>query len=265
MPYSSLDSWHPEDLWKWMDAQRKAGNELLAISHNANLSDGWMYCIDVDRSGRPLDAAWAESRMRNERLVEIKQIKGQSETHPLLSPTDELASYEITSGLLGLGPTVGRIDRIQGGYGRQALKDGITMQDVRGYNPYKFGMAGGSDSHNTGSHYRHDNFYGGHAQIDGTVERRMAGVLAFGTWTCGWKTPVDSPECGPRRTPVPPSGMRCTARRRRTSEPRLTAPQGTLDHRPGARPQSDISIRSRVFLQHGVRKVGLGSQVFQTR
>ena len=76
-----------------MDAQRKAGNELLAISHNANLSDGWMYPIDVDSSGRPLDAAWAESRMRNERLVEIKQIKGQSETHPLLSPTDEFSSY----------------------------------------------------------------------------------------------------------------------------------------------------------------------------
>jgi len=61
------------------------------------------------------------------------------------------------------------------------LKDGITMQDVRGYNPYKFGMAGGSDSHNTGSPYRHDNFYGGHAEIDGTVDRRLAGVMAFGT------------------------------------------------------------------------------------
>jgi len=42
-------------------------------------------------------------------------------------------------------------------------------------------MAGGSDSHNTGSPYRQDNFYGGHAQIDGTVDRRMAGVMAFGT------------------------------------------------------------------------------------
>jgi hypothetical protein len=181
MPYSALDSTHPEDLWKWMDAQRKAGNELLAISHNANLSDGWMYPIDVDSFGRPIDAAWAASRDRNERLVEIKQIKGQSETHPLLSPNDEFASYEILSALLGMPATVGRVDRIQGSYGRQALKDGLTMQDVRGYNPYKFGMAGGSDSHNTGSPYRQDNFYGGHAQIDGTVERRMAGVLAFGT------------------------------------------------------------------------------------
>ena len=180
-PYSALESWHPEDLWKWMDAQRKAGNELLAISHNANLSSGWMYPIDMDSFGRPIDAAWAASRDRNERLVEIKQIKGQSETHPMLSPNDEFANYEISEGLLGLPPTVGRIDKIQGSYGRQALKDGITMQDVRGYNPYKFGMAGGSDSHNTGSPYRQDNFYGGHGQIDGTVDRRMAGVLAFGT------------------------------------------------------------------------------------
>ena len=81
-----------------MDSQRKAGNELLAISHNANLSDGWMYPTDVDSFGRPIDAAWAAARDRNERLVEIKQIKGQSETHPLLSPTDEFASYELFSG-----------------------------------------------------------------------------------------------------------------------------------------------------------------------
>jgi len=189
MPYSALDSWHPEDLWKWMDAQRKVGNELLAISHNANLSDGWMYPTDVDSYGRPIDAAWAAARDRNERLVEIKQIKGQSETHPFLSPNDEFASYEISSGLLGLPANVGRIDRIRGSYGRQALMDGIAMQDVRGYNPYKFGMAGGSDSHNTGSPYRQDNFFGGHAQIDGLVARRMAGVLAFGTMDVRYENP----------------------------------------------------------------------------
>jgi Protein of unknown function (DUF3604) len=174
-PFSAMDSWHPEELWKWMDTQRKAGNELLAISHNANLSDGWMYPTDVDSLGRPIDAAWAASRVRNERLVEIKQIKGQSETHPLLSPNDEFANYEIMSVLLGLSPESGRIDRIAGSYGRQALKDGLTMQDTRGYNPYKFGMAAASDSHNSGSPYRQDNFYGGHAHEDGMVETRMAG------------------------------------------------------------------------------------------
>jgi hypothetical protein len=177
MPFSALDSKHPEDLWKWMDGQRKAGNELLAISHNANVSDGWMYPVDLDTYGRPIDAAWAASRDRNERLIEIKQGKGASETHPLLSPNDEFAGYEIYSGLLGLPPEVGRIDHITGSFARQALKDGLTMQDVRGYNPYKFGMAGGSDSHNTGSPYRQDNFFGLHAAVDGTVERRIAGVL----------------------------------------------------------------------------------------
>ncbi len=177
MPYSSLDSKNPQDLWNWMDGQRKAGNELLAISHNANVSNGQMYPFEVDTWGRPIDAAWAASRDRNERLIEIKQIKGASETHPLLSPTDEYAGYEIFSGMLGLPPDSGRIDRIHGSFARQALKDGLTMQDVRGYNPYKFGFGAASDSHNTGSPYRQDNFYGGHVQIDGTVERRLAGVM----------------------------------------------------------------------------------------
>jgi len=181
-PFSALDSKLPTELWNWMDEQRKAGNQLLAISHNANVSDGWMYPTDVDQTtGRPIDAAWAASRMRNERLIEIKQGKGQSETHPLLSPNDEFASYELYQAILGLPADVGRIDRIHGSFARQALKDGIGMQDQRGYNPYKFGMAGGSDSHNTGSPYRHDNFYGLHADMDGTVERRFAGMLIGGT------------------------------------------------------------------------------------
>ena len=178
MPFSSVDSAHPEDLWKWMDEQRKTGNELLAISHNANLSDGHMYPSDVDSYGRPIDAAWASSRDRNERLIEIKQIKGQSETHPLLSPNDEFANYEVLSYLLGDPP--GRFDHIVGSFARQALKDGIAMQDTKGFNPYKFGVVGASDSHNTGTPYRQSNFYGGHANLDGTIESRMAGHLFAG-------------------------------------------------------------------------------------
>jgi len=55
------------------------------------------------------------------------------------------------------------------------------MQDTRGYNPYKFGMAGGSDSHNTGSPYRQDNFYGGHGELDGTAQIRMSGNMLGNT------------------------------------------------------------------------------------
>ncbi len=178
MPFTALDSSHPEDLWNWMDGERKKGNELLCISHNANLSDGRMFPIDVDSFGRPIDAAWAAARDRNERLYEIKQIKGQSETHPLLSPNDEFASYEVLSWLLG-GPA-GRVPHIVGSYVRQAYKDGLTMQDTAGYNPYKSGVVGASDSHNTGVPYRQDNFYGGHAAMDGTIQTRMSGRLLTG-------------------------------------------------------------------------------------
>ncbi|HEY6288218.1 MAG TPA: DUF3604 domain-containing protein, partial [Nitrospiraceae bacterium] len=178
MPFSALDSYHPEDLWKWMDGQRKAGNDLLAISHNANLSDGRMYPIDVDTFGRPIDAAWAESRDRNERLIEMKQMKGTSETHPLLSPTDEFANFEIMSFLLG--DPQGRIAHIFGSYARQALKDGLTMQDTAGYNPYKLGFAAGSDSHNTVVPYRQNNFFGQAAKADGTPQLRLSGVVIGG-------------------------------------------------------------------------------------
>jgi len=177
-PFSSLNSVHPVDLWNWMDGQRKAGNELLAISHNANLSDGRMFPIEVDTKGRPIDAAYAASRVRNEPLTEIKQLKGTSETHPLLSPNDEFSSFELMSVLLG--NPAGRIPHIVGSYARQALKDGLTMQDTKGFNPYKFGFGAASDSHNTAVPYRQDNFFGGHSFTDGTIEARMSGTIAGG-------------------------------------------------------------------------------------
>jgi hypothetical protein len=178
MPFSALDSYEPTELWNWMDTQRKAGNELLAISHNANLSDGRMFPAEVDIKGRPIDAAYAASRMRNEPLIEIKQLKGTSETHPLLSPNDEFASFELMSVLLGNPP--GRIPHIVGSYARQALKDGLAMQDTEGFNPYKFGFGAASDSHNTAVPYRQDNFFGGHSFTDGTIEARMSGTLVGG-------------------------------------------------------------------------------------
>lgn len=177
-PFSALDSAFPQDLWNWMDSERRNGNELLAISHNANLSDGRMYPTEVDLKGRPIDAAWAESRMRNEMLTEIKQIKGASETHPLLSPNDEFASYEIMQFLIG-DPS-GRTPQIATSFARQALKDGVAMQGSKGFNPYKFGFGGGADSHNTAVAYRQENWFGAHALTDATPQIRMSGRIAAG-------------------------------------------------------------------------------------
>jgi hypothetical protein len=123
VPFTPLDSPDPRDLWSWMDQQRAAGNDLLAISHNANLSNGMMFPTEVDHTGRPIDRAWAESRLRNEPLTEMKQVKGQSETTPGLSPNDEFANYEVfVWHLLGKkGPP----PREYGSYVRQAYKDGV--------------------------------------------------------------------------------------------------------------------------------------------
>lgn len=177
-PFSALDSKHPVDLWNWMDGQRQAGNELLAISHNANLSDGRMFDMEVDTKGRPIDAVYAATRVRNEPLIEIKQLKGTSETHPLLSPNDEYANFELMSVLLG--NPAGRIPHIVGSYARQALKDGVALQDTKGFNPFKFGFGAASDSHNTAVPYRQDNFFGAHTITDGTAESRMKGTLVGG-------------------------------------------------------------------------------------
>ena len=177
VPFSSLDSTHPEDLWTWMDAQRRAGNTLLAISHNANLSDGMMFPLEVDSKGRPIDAAWAQDRMNNEPLSEITQLKGTSETHPSLSPNDEFAGFEILSVLLG---GAARAPKIHGGYIREAYQNGLAMQDARGYNPYKFGVVGASDTHNTAASYDAANYFGGHGSFDPTPQARLSGKAELG-------------------------------------------------------------------------------------
>ena len=155
-PFSRLDSTNPEDLWTWMDAQRADGIEALAIPHNSNGSDGWMFQAE-QFDGSPLDAAYAEKRMRNEPVVEVTQVKGTSETHPFLSPNDEWADFEIFPYIIGLGFTK---SRPRGSYVREAWLNGLAFQSEEGFNPYRFGIIGASDTHNSGFQFQESRYTG---------------------------------------------------------------------------------------------------------
>lgn len=155
LPFTALESQNPEELWKWMDQQRAAGMESISISHNGNGSDGTMY-ERTKWDGSPVDRAWAELRARNEPLTEITQTKGTSETHPLLSPNDEFAGFEVMEWYIGSAQPITKFD---GGYVRKAMKDGLEIAAKVGANPYKYGLVGSSDTHNAAGSYEEDNYH----------------------------------------------------------------------------------------------------------
>ena len=141
-PFTSLDSREPQDLWDWLETIRKNGFEALAIPHNGNASNGLMY--DWIGGAEYMDRAYAAERQSNEPLSEIAQNKGASETHPLLSPNDEFANYEIFDFVEERRHQVGRL---QGSYLRDALGAGLVLQRRLGANPFKYGFVGASDLH----------------------------------------------------------------------------------------------------------------------
>jgi len=160
-PYTTAESFNPEDLWKWMDNYEKStGGHVLALAHNGNLSNGTMFPYEINpATGKPLTGNYAKNRIRWEPLYEITQIKGDGETHPLLSPNDEFADYG-TWDRNNLGPYPKTKDMIPGEYAREALKQGLRLEDKLGTNPYKFGIAGGTDAHTGLAAAEEDNFFG---------------------------------------------------------------------------------------------------------
>ena len=191
VPYSAFDSIYPKDLWTYQEINRNLGHENLAIPHNGNISDGWMYSIN-EFLGGPMDARYAERRARNEPLTEIIQTKGQSDTHPLLSPNDEFANFELFQNLLN----VGQPSQIKYGYIREALAQGMALEDKLGTNPFKYGIVSGADSHSAYSPNEEWNFHGSHAKLDDSAEKRLnptpnasgdiAGVVGSAGATAVW-------------------------------------------------------------------------------
>ena len=145
-PFSRAHSNNPEDLWSWMDELRSKGVESLAIPHNSNGSNGEMFKV-TDWNDNPFDESYVKTRIRNEPLVEITQIKGTSETHPILSTRDEWAGFEIMPYRIATGA----LSKVNGSFARQALLNGLSIEKQGIGNPYQFGFIGSSDTHSAAS------------------------------------------------------------------------------------------------------------------
>ena len=158
VPFSALDSLRPEDLWAYLENyERRTGGMVLAIPHNSNLSNGAMFALR-DSDGKAIDARYAETRARWEPLVEVTQTKGDSETHPLLSPDDGFADFDRWDWGSAAGPKEDWMLKHE--YARSALKLGLDLETKTGANPYRFGMIGSTDAHTTLPVADEDNWWG---------------------------------------------------------------------------------------------------------
>lgn len=169
LPFSAYDSEDPEALWDWMEAyEANTGGKVLAIPHNGNLSNGLMF-DDVTLQGEPIGSDYAARRARWDPVYEITQIKGDGETHPMLSPNDEFADYG-TWDKGSFGPEPKTPEMLPREYAREAWKRGMAYEATLGVNPFQFGVLGSTESHTALSSAQEDNFFGKVAVVEPTAD-----------------------------------------------------------------------------------------------
>ncbi len=171
LPFSSIDGGDPEQLWEYLAAyEEKTGGKVLAIPHNSNVSNGLMFA-ETTLGGDPLSAEYAQRRSRWEPVIEVTQIKGDSEAHPFLSPDDEFADYETWDKANLSFNAVKEQSMLKHEYARSALKIGLAQEAEIGENPFKFGMIGSTDSHTSLATADEDNYFGKMASAEPAKDR----------------------------------------------------------------------------------------------
>ncbi|MEN9685855.1 MAG: hypothetical protein RLZZ28_1641 [Bacteroidota bacterium] len=144
IPFTTHESNDPEKLWQWMQEQTDKGSKVLAIPHNSNGSKGYMFPDDTTLSGKKITKAYAAARQKMEPLIEIMQIKGNSEVHPSFWSNDEMANFEPANTISNYSGR--KLDKKN--YVRDGLKRGLKYEEDMGVNPFKYGFSGGTDNHN---------------------------------------------------------------------------------------------------------------------
>jgi hypothetical protein len=183
VPFDSEQSQYPEDLWQWLEeTEQRTGARFMAIPHNSNISKGYMYAETTLR-GEPISAEYATRRMSWEPISEATQIKGDSETHPSVSPDDEFADFETYTHYIQQDAQ--EYAPAAGDFIRSGLKRGLALEQRVGVNPYQFGLIGSTDSHSGLASAEEDNFWGKFAR-DSTPETKRSEDTIGGNRTTGW-------------------------------------------------------------------------------
>ena len=175
-PVTTYETGHNQypELWRQLKEQCIQGMEgcdVMTIPHNPNLSGGLMF-------PDPADLEQAQLRSELETLVELTQHKASSECRfdRLLGrgvgTTDELCTFEQhkADNLAALGVIFGMeagadptpLDEFpRRNMVRNTLKDGLALYQDTGYNPFKLGMIGSTDTHSASpGGAEEDNFTG---------------------------------------------------------------------------------------------------------
>ena len=134
--------------------------DVLTIPHNPNMSRGSMFLLP---DNTPDGLTEAQLRHQLEPLVELTQIKGQSECRfnaktgmAWTNPPDELCDFE-NEGWSRLGGSAdGYLTPEQQNttsipprsYVRNTLKNGLAYDAANGINPFQLGFVGALDNHN---------------------------------------------------------------------------------------------------------------------
>ncbi|MEM6494576.1 MAG: DUF3604 domain-containing protein [Pseudomonadota bacterium] len=228
-PFPGINTTAPE-LWEYMRGyEEETGGRVLAIPHNANLSNGLMFQMTME-DGSPMTPEYAALRAWAEPVIEATQIKGDSETHPYLSPNDEMAGFGVQGwdfGNLSLSEKT-EPSMYAGSYARSGLLRGLTLEQQMGVNPYAFGMIGSTDSHTSLATGDEDNFWGKHtgneqaytdraiqSQNLGTREGRFGWHYLAGGYAAAWargNTRAEIFDAFSRREVYATTGPRMTVR-----------------------------------------------------
>ncbi|AQA18418.1 hypothetical protein BST95_09400 [Halioglobus japonicus] len=165
------------ELWRRLREEcieGKEGCDVLAISHNSNLSRGLMF-------PDPQSEEEARERLFFEPLVELVQHKAASECRfdrllgRGLDTEDELCDFEqvVADNLAMLGTLFGEVQTAEADpvpldeYGRRnmmrnVLKDGLALEQKTGINPFKPGFIGSTDTHSASPGGAEEFNYTGH-------------------------------------------------------------------------------------------------------